>query len=67
LSDEEEDVRIILSELAFMTGIYEDNRRLTYLHTPEAQKRKRKIEGEIDYDGLSDEEEEDWLSQQQGM
>jgi hypothetical protein len=30
-----------------------------YLPTLEVRKRKRTVEGEIDYDGLSDEEEEE--------
>jgi hypothetical protein len=37
------------------------------LPTPEVQKRKRTMEGEIGYNGLSDKEEEEWKLQQQGM
>jgi hypothetical protein len=34
---------------------------------PGVQKRKRTMEGEIDYEGLSDEEEKEWKWQQQGI
>ena len=37
------------------------------LPTLEVRKRKRTMEGEINYDGLSDDEEEELWSQQQGM
>jgi hypothetical protein len=30
------------------------------LPTPEVRKRKRTMEGEIDYEGLSNDEEEEW-------
>jgi hypothetical protein len=51
-----------------MTRIRQDNRRLTYRHHQQRfEKERERLEGEIDYDGLSDDEEEDLQSQQQGM